>query len=224
MIASLLPAIEVDPVGPASATVIWLHGLGADGGDFAAVPDALGLEGRGVRYVFPHAPLRAVTINAGQTMRAWYDIRSWDLARDPDGSGLEASRRGLEAWIEHESQRGIPPRRQILAGFSQGGAVALHTALRYPERLAGVMALSTYLPFADRLAQAPPRGANAGLPILMAHGDADPVVPPSLAEAGRDVLEDAGYALEWRVYPMQHSVCPPEVDAIRTWLARVLDL
>jgi phospholipase/carboxylesterase len=209
--------------GPApSATVIWLHGLGADGWDFVPIVRELDLpEDLVVRFVFPHAPERPVTINNGHRMRAWYDIAMSDIGRLPDERGIRESQASLEALIEQERSRGIAAERIVLAGFSQGGAIALHTGLRHGERLAGILALSTYLPLAEKL----PReasDANAAVPVFMAHGTEDPVIPLSLAESSRAALEARGIVPEWHAYPMPHSVCAEEVTAIGQWLARCL--
>jgi phospholipase/carboxylesterase len=222
MSAELLPGIELETAPNPTASVIWLHGLGADGNDFVPIVAELALPpGMPTRFVFPHAPLRSVSINNGMRMRAWYDIAGADLSRRADMAGVRQSQAQLEALIEREGERGIRPERIVLAGFSQGGAIALYTGLRHSERLAGIMALSTYLIDPDRLA-AEVSGANRALPIFMAHGSADPVVRPEWAQASRSVLEAAGYAVEWHSYAMQHSVCLEEVQAIGAWLRRVL--
>jgi phospholipase/carboxylesterase len=222
MSAELLPGIELETAPNPTASVIWLHGLGADGNDFVPIVAELGLPpGMPTRFVFPHAPQRSVSINNGMRMRAWYDIAGADLSRRADMAGVRQSQAQLEALIEREGGRGIRPERIVLAGFSQGGAIALYTGLRHSERLAGIMALSTYLIAADRLAgEASP--ANRALPIFMAHGSADPVVRLDWAQAARSMLEAAGYAVEWQLYAMQHSVCLEEVQAIGAWLRRVL--
>jgi phospholipase/carboxylesterase len=196
-----------------------MHGLGADGHDFEPVVPEVGLPG--VRWVFPHAPVRPVTINGGYPMRAWYDIVGLDRRSPEDEAGLAASAAGVRALVDEEKERGIPADRIVLAGFSQGGAVALHTALRHPERLGGVIALSTYLPLASRLAtDAHP--ANAAAPIFMAHGLYDAVVPPALGEVSRDALVARGYDVEWHTYPVPHSVCAQEITDLRAWLLRAL--
>ncbi len=198
--------------------VIWLHGLGADGHDFEPIVPALKLpDAPVVRFVFPHAPMRPVTINGGMVMRAWYDIADVDLARREDTDAIEQSAIQVRALIESQHREGIPSERIILAGFSQGGAIALHTGLRYPESLAGIMALSTYVPVRERLAKEA-HAANAGTPIFMAHGTYDPVIPLLLADASRKLLESLGYSVEWRTYPMQHAVNAEEVDDIGRWL------
>ena len=214
-----LETVEVEPSGPAGAAVILLHGLGADGHDFEPVVPEFGLPG--TRWVFPHAPVRPVTLNGGYPMRAWYDIVGLDRRSPEDEAGLAASADGVRALVEGEKERGIPAERIVLAGFSQGGALALHTALRHPERLGGVLALSTYLPLASRLAdEAHP--ANAAVPVFMAHGAYDMVVPPALGEGSRDALRARGYDVEWRTYPMPHSVCAEEIADARAWLLRAL--
>lgn len=219
----LLPAVIIDPPLSATASVIWLHGLGADGHDFEPIVSELGLGGAPVRFIFPHAPERPVTINMGYVMRAWYDITAPDLSQGQDEAGTRESEQQLRAWIEHEKARGILPERIILAGFSQGGAIVLHTGLRYPERLGGIMALSTYLPLADTVADEM-HAANAGLPIFMAHGVQDPIIPLPLAEQSRETLRELGHTVAWHQYPMQHSVCMEEIGAIAGWLRERLGL
>jgi phospholipase/carboxylesterase len=219
----LLPAVVIDPHLGATASVIWLHGLGADGHDFEPVVPELGLGGAPIRFIFPHAPERPVTINMGYVMRAWYDITAPDLSQGQDEAGTRESEQQLRTWIEHEKARGILPERIILAGFSQGGAIVLHTGLRYPERLGGIMALSTYLPLADSVADEK-HAANAGLPIFMAHGTQDPIIPLPLAEQSRETLRELGHTVEWHQYPMQHSVCLEEIGAIAQWLRERLGL
>jgi phospholipase/carboxylesterase len=219
----LLPAVVIEPPLSATASVIWLHGLGADGHDFEPIVPELGLGGAPIRFIFPHAPERPVTINMGYVMRAWYDITAPDLSQGQDEAGTRESEQQLRAWIEHEKARGILPERIILAGFSQGGAIVLHTGLRYPERLGGIMALSTYLPLADTVAEEK-HAANARLPIFMAHGAQDPIIPLPLAEQSRDTLRELGHTVEWHQYPMQHSVCMEEIGAIAEWLRGRLGL
>ena len=220
--AALLPAIELQTRAHPDASVIWLHGLGADGSDFVPLVDALPLPaGVGVRFVFPHAPVRPVTINAGLRMRAWYDIVAADFTARVDLAGLRESQRQLDALVARECQRGIVPERIVVAGFSQGGAVALHAGLRYPDRLAAVIALSTYLADPDSLpAQASP--ANRRVPLFMAHGREDPLVRVEWGEASRRLLEARGYPVEWHTYPMPHAVVPEEIAAIGAFLGRVL--
>jgi phospholipase/carboxylesterase len=214
-----LETIEIESAPNPAASVIWMHGLGADGNDFAPLADEIELP-VAVRYIFPHAPMMPVTINGGYVMRAWYDISDVALRRE-DETGVRASQKNVEALLAREKSRGIAANRMVLAGFSQGGAIALHTGLRHGERLAGIMALSTYVPLADTLAlEANP--ANREVPIFMAHGTADPTIPFALARASRDLLLRQGYAPEWHEYRMQHAVCPQEIADIGAWLARVL--
>lgn len=214
----LLPSVEVEPRGPADAAVIWLHGLGADGHDFESIVPYLGLEpDLAVRFVFPHAPSRAVTINMGLVMPAWYDIREMDLRRDHDMKGVEESAAQVAGLVANEVERGVPAGRIVLAGFSQGGAVAIYAALRHPERLAGLLALSTYLVGEESLdAEASP--ANRSLPVFQAHGEFDPMVAPARGHACRARLEASGWPVEWRTYPMGHEVHPDEVRDVGAWL------
>jgi phospholipase/carboxylesterase len=217
----LLEAIEIETGPQPAAAVVWLHGLGADGSDFVPVVEALDLPAAPIRFIFPHAPMQPVTINQGYVMRAWYDILSADLARRADERGVRASQQLVEALLAREKSRGIPARRLLLAGFSQGGAIALQTGLRHPERLAGIMALSCYVPLAPTLE--PERAAaNRDVPVFMAHGLYDPIIPARLARESRDLLARLGYDVEWHEYPMEHSVAPEEVAAIGAWLRRVL--
>jgi phospholipase/carboxylesterase len=220
--ADRLEAIEIETAESPGASVIWMHGLGADGHDFVDVVPELGLPARpGVRFVFPHAPMRPVTINGGYVMRAWYDIRDDGGVRREDVAGVRASQKAIEALIAREKERGVPAAAIVLAGFSQGGAMALHTALRHHERLAGVMALSCSLPLAEALAaEAAP--ANRDVPIFMAHGTHDPMIPMARALRARETLAGLGYRLEWHEYPMPHSVCLEEIRDTSAWLATVL--
>jgi phospholipase/carboxylesterase len=212
---ALLETVELaNRGGTPELCVIWLHGLGADGHDFEPIVPELGLE-LPVRFVFPHAPIRAVTINNGMRMRAWYDILGLRAAEDD--AGIRASAAAVTRLVERELERGVAANRIVLAGFSQGGAIALQLALRSPRRLAGVLALSTYLPLAGSL-PLEKSAASAGLGIFMAHGTSDTVIPLALAEESRRRLEQEGYAVDWRVYPMAHSLCLPEVEAIGGWL------
>lgn len=206
------------PSAPATGTVILLHGLGADGWDFAPIVSALGLpDDLALRFVLPHAPVRPVTINGGFEMRAWFDIKALTPEDRADAAGIaEASARVAE-YIRVERDAGIPASRVVLAGFSQGGAVALHAGLRYPERLAGILALSTYLPFPATLA-AERSAANADVPVLLCHGQQDPVVPCRMGEETRELLLAMGYAVEWREYPMQHEVTAEELGELSRWL------
>ncbi|MES1945498.1 Carboxylesterase [Salinisphaera sp. PC39] len=218
----MLETVEIDPEGAHRASVIWLHGLGADGNDFVPIVPELQLpDSLGVRFVFPHAPVRPVTINGGMAMRAWYDIAGLDPGSTEDAEGIRASAAEVTALVDAERERGVPDSRIVLAGFSQGGAIALHTGLRHPERLAGIMGLSTYLPLRDRLADEA-ADANRATPILMAHGSLDPMLPQQLGETSRDILQEAGHAVEWHSYPMQHQVCLEEIRDIAAWLRRVL--
>jgi len=222
MPAEVLPSIELETAPNPTASVIWLHGLGADGNDFVPIVPELRLpQSLRVRFVFPHAPVRAVTINNGMRMRAWYDIAAADLNSRADLIGVRESQAQLEALIERENARGMPSERIVLAGFSQGGAIALYTGLRHAERLAGIMALSTYFIAPDKLATEA-SAANRGAPIFMAHGTADPVVRFQWGEASKRMLGAAGYPIEWHTYRMEHSVCLEEVQAIGAWLTKVL--
>ena len=219
---TLLPRIEIESAPQPTAAVIWLHGLGADGNDFAALVPELDLsQCPPIRFVFPHAPSMPVTLNSGYVMPAWYDIAGADLLHRQDTAGIQHSARAIAALIAHEVALGIAPRNIVLAGFSQGSAMALHTGLRFPQRLAGIVALSGYLPLADTLA-ADRHPANAHTPIFMAHGSMDPVVVPARGEASRDLLFGLGYPVQWHSYPMQHSVHPREVADISAFLASVL--
>lgn len=217
-----MDALEITTGSAPSCAVIWLHGLGADGHDFAPIVPELGLPPwLHIRFVFPHAPLLPVSINGGYVMPAWYDVRSLDLRQEEDEAGIRASQQRVESLIRRETGRGIDPSRIVLAGFSQGGAIALHTALRFSAPLAGVLALSTYLPLPQTLTtEASP--ANASLPVFMAHGTSDSVVPVAQGSASRDFLRQLGYAVEWREYPMSHSVCAQEIADIGAWLAQTL--
>jgi len=220
--ADLLEAIEIESAPNPDAAVVWMHGLGADGHDFEPIVPELRLPATTrIRFVFPHAPLRPVTINQGHVMRAWYDVRALAGVRREDEAGVRQSARQIEALLARERQRGIAPRRIVIAGFSQGGAMALHVGLRYADRLAGILALSCYLPLATTLpTETAP--ANRDVPIFMAHGTFDPLVPLSLGEGSRELLAARGYDVDWHAYPMPHSVCPEEVADIRRWVVRVL--
>jgi phospholipase/carboxylesterase len=217
----MLETLEIETAPEPQSSVIWLHGLGADGHDFAPIVPELGLGSTAVRFIFPHAPMMPVTINQGFVMRAWYDIVSSDLGRQEDEAGVRASQGALEALIERELARGVAARRIVLAGFSQGGAIALQTGLRYPQRLAGIMALSTYLPIASSLADEA-HAANHGAPIFMAHGELDPIVPIRRARESRALLEALGYQVEWHEYRMPHAVCAEEIAHLGTWLEGML--
>ena len=213
-----LEVIELETGPRPAAAVIWLHGLGADGHDFEPIVPELPLP-KPVRYVFPHAPVRPVTINSGMRMRAWYDILQFGGGPE-DEAGIRASQRLVEDLVREEGKKGIKPENIVLAGFSQGGAIALQTALRHAERLAGVLALSTYLPNAAKLAEA--HTSNRATPIFMAHGVYDDIIPMRRAEQSRDLLKQAGYDVEWHSYPMPHSVSPEEIHDIAQFLRRVL--
>lgn len=217
--------VEITTSGEPAGSVIWLHGLGADGHDFEPIvpelrlPDSLGL-----RFVFPHAPVRPVTINAGMSMRAWYDILSLEADGRADEDGVRESSALLEGLIDREVERGINSDKIVVAGFSQGGAIALHTALRSKRKLAGLMALSTYLPLRKHFEDEVANNADAGdteLPIFMAHGSFDPVLPMQWAQASAELLREHGFSVEWHEYPMAHQVCMEEIVAIRDWLVSV---
>ncbi|MET0535147.1 MAG: alpha/beta fold hydrolase [Steroidobacter sp.] len=210
--------VVLNPQAPATAAVIWLHGLGADGFDFVPIVNELRLPvSLAARFIFPHATPRPVTINNGFVMRAWYDIMGFGPERAEDDAGIRESDGVVRKYIDQQIAQGIAADKIVIAGFSQGGAIALQTGLRYPERLAGVMALSTYLPLRSSLAaEASP--ANRDVPILMCHGSHDGVVPPTLGESSRDILTKLGYQVDWRSYPMAHQVCLEEVMDISKWL------
>ena len=214
-----MDAIEIETGPRPQATVIWLHGLGADGHDFEPIVPELRLP-RAVRFVFPHAPVRPVTINNGMRMRAWYDIFQFGGGAE-DEKGIRESQGLLEQLIAAEKQKGVAAGKVVLAGFSQGGAIVLQTGLRYPERLAGIMALSTYLPIANTLDKEKNK-INQDLPIFMAHGSYDDLIPLRRAEQSKDLLVKSGYPVEWRTYPMPHSVCPEEIGHISKFLLRIL--
>ncbi len=218
----MLDTVEVQTAAAPNAAVIWLHGLGADGHDFEPiVPELVGREERAWRFVFPHAPVRPVTVNGGMRMRAWYDIKSLDRSTAEDDAGFREAGRQVRELIAREAARGIPAERIVLGGFSQGGAVSLFSAPRLAERLAGVLALSCYLPLQGRFA-VERMPANDATPIFMAHGRDDTVLPPAMGEESRDVLQRLGYPVEWHEYPMPHSLCAAEVADIRAYLRRVL--
>lgn len=215
---AILPHIALESGKQPRHAIIWLHGLGADGHDFAPMTDELRLP-VAMRYIFPHAPQRPVTINGGFVMRAWYDIAHPRIDAQQDEEGINDSQAAVEALIAQEVARGIAPGNIFLAGFSQGGAIALHTALRQPAALGGVLALSTYLPLADSAVRDISASARQ-TPIFMAHGRNDPVVPYALGIASRDTLLEFGYAVEWHEYSMQHTLCGEEVRDIEAWLSR----
>lgn len=220
--STLLETIELDSAPDTTVSIIWMHGLGADGNDFVPLVKELDLRGcPAIRFIFPNAGTMPVTINNGYVMRSWYDILTSDLVRREDEGGLRASQAQIEALIAREKARGIPASRIILAGFSQGCAMTLQTGLRHPEKLAGLMCLSGYLPLADKTA-AERTPASLQTPIFMAHGTADPVVAIARAEQSRDLLTGMGYQVEWHAYRMQHSLCQEEIGAIGAWLKKVL--
>jgi len=222
MTREVLQAVELQTSPSPSASVIWLHGLGAAGYEFVPVVRELELlKTPAARYVFPHAPTRAVTINGGYVMRAWYDILGNDLVRREDEQGIRESQQQVEVLIAREVERGTPRSRVVLAGFSQGGAIALQTGLRQREPLAALLALSTYLPLAAAF-DAERADASRGVPIFMAHGRSDPVIPLARATTSRDQLKAAGYSVEWHEYEMPHSVCEDEIRQIAAFLGRVL--
>jgi phospholipase/carboxylesterase len=215
-------AVEVETGPNPSAAVIWLHGLGADGHDFEPiVPELVRPGERALRFVFPHAPIRPVTLNNGFAMRAWYDIVSLERRGPEDEPGIRASQALVETLIRRENERGIASERIVLAGFSQGGALAIVTGTRYPHKLAGIMGLSCYLLLAEGF-KTERAAANEATPIFLAHGLQDPIVAPVLGEHARAWLESAGYPVEWHTYPMPHSVSPQEVADIAAWLRRVV--
>ena len=218
----MLDTIDIETASAPNAAIIWLHGLGADGHDFEPlVPEIVARGERAWRFVFPHAPIRPVTLNGGLPMRAWYDLKGLDRRAAEDLAGFWDADARVRELIARESARGIPPSRVVLAGFSQGGAVSLYTAPRYPERLAGVLALSCYLPLPDRLA-AERGSANQDVPIFMAHGRDDMTLSLTFGLESRDHLRGLGYRVDWHEYPMGHSGCHPEVTDIRAFLHAVL--
>lgn len=215
-------SVILTPVEPANAAVLWLHGLGADGYDFVPIVDELRLPASlSIRFTFPHARPRPVTINNGYVMRAWYDIKGLAATGQEDEAGIRESEKLMHQYLEREIASGIPPERIVIAGFSQGGAIALQTGLRYPKRLAGILALSTYLPLRATV-QAEANPATRDVPILMCHGSRDGIVPQQLAEMSRDILTSLGYSVQWRSYPMEHQVCAQEIVDISQWLGSCL--
>ena len=217
--ADLLETVEIETGATPRAAVVWMHGLGADGHDFEPIVPELRLpRDLAVRFVFPHAPMRPVTINQGYVMRAWYDVRADAGERREDEGGVRESHRRITALVTREATRGIPAARVVLAGFSQGGAMALHVGLRHPERLAGVIALSCFLPL-TRTVTEEAVAANRTTPFLMAHGTADPLIPVARGRHARDLLASFGYPVEWHDYPMPHAVCAEEIALIGRWLA-----
>jgi phospholipase/carboxylesterase len=222
MTTELLSCIEQESGANPSAAVIWLHGLGADGNDFVPVVGEMRLPpSPSIRFIFPHAPVRPVTLNGGMAMRAWYDIYNANLSDRADLAGVRMSQAQVEALIAREQARGIAARRIVLAGFSQGGAIALYTGVRHAERLAGIVALSCYLVRGNELA-AEASAANRDVPIFMAHGTQDPMVRLEWGDASRRALVANGFPVEWHTYPMPHSVVREEIAAISAFLARVL--
>ena len=220
MPSPLLPYIEISTAPSPVASVIWLHGLGADGHDFEPIVGELNLpDSLPVRFILPHAPSMPVTINNGYVMPAWYDITHPDLALGEDESGIRASQQQIEQLIQSEISRGIPAERILLAGFSQGGAIVLQTGLRYAKKLGGIIALSTYLPLKSSF---PQEATNTSIPVFLAHGSSDNVIPLHASTNSRNLLENAGCPVEWHEYNMAHSVCPEEIRDISLWLQRVL--
>jgi len=213
----MLPHITKETAANPKYSIIWLHGLGADGNDFVPIVDELKISAP-VRYIFPHAPERPVTVNGGFVMRAWYDIAGTDISAQQDAAGIRASQQEIEQLIAQEISRGTDACHIFLAGFSQGGAIALHTALRQDSPLGGVLALSTYLPLATTLNDEA-KEASKQTPIFMAHGCDDPVVPCDLGVYSRELLIESGYSVAWHEYPMQHSVCTQELDNISNWIS-----
>jgi phospholipase/carboxylesterase len=222
MTSAALETIQIETGPNPAASVIWLHGLGASGDDFVPIVRELDLAGmQDIRFVFPHAPTMPVTINNGYVMRAWYDIIGADLSRREDEKGLRASQSMVEQLIAQEKARGIPAERIVLAGFSQGCAMTIQTGLRHPEKLAGLLCLSGYVPLHTTIAEER-HSSNQATPIFMAHGRGDQVIPIIRAEQSRDLLRSLGYEVEWHEYMMPHSVCQEEVDDISAWFRRVL--
>ena len=220
----MLDCITLDPPSPATACVLWLHGLGADGKDFVPVVPELGLpRDHSVRFVFPNAPSMPVTINGGYVMPAWYDIASAEIDKRADEAGVRSSQAAISALIANQRSKGISSDRIVLAGFSQGGVIALQTGLRHSEKLGGIMALSTYLACVETLGGEAAM-ANRNIPVLMVHGSDDTVIPVALAKLSKARLETHGYKIEWHEYGMAHSVCAEEIDAIGAFLKRVLAL
>ena len=214
----MIQHIELNTGATPKGTIIWMHGLGADCWDFVSIVKELGLpDDLPLRFIFPQAPSRPITINNGQVMPGWYDISMAELQRKPDEAGVRQSQALIEQLVARENERGVASDKIILAGFSQGGAIALQTGLRYRDALGGIMALSTYLTLEDSFA-AEATIANANIPILMAHGTQDPLIPLSLAMSSRAKMEARGYKIEWREYPMPHSVCMEEVEDIGVWI------
>lgn len=214
----MLDGIEIETGKEPRYSVIWMHGLGADGNDFVPiVPEIRQPEWPSVRFVFPHAPVRPVTINGGMRTRAWYDILGLEIANRQDEAGVRASIGEVESLVQREEERGIPSNHVVVAGFSQGGAIALASGLRHAKPLGGIVALSTYLPLADRT-EPELNAANRATPVWMAHGESDPTIPHALGAMSRDWLKSHGYAVDWHSYDMPHSVCPAEIAHLSRWL------
>lgn len=217
--------VEVGGGEKPDGTVIWLHGLGADGHDFEPIVAELDLDKQAdLRFVFPHAPVRPVTINGGIPMRAWYDVMSLDRSGPQDEAGIRDSAETLKQLIEREHDRGVDYDRVVLAGFSQGGAIAMHTAMRFPEKLAGLMALSTWMPLEatiDGEVMQSPESQPRDLPVLMAHGSFDPMLPIAVGQHARDIMQKAGFNVQWHEFPMAHAVCAEEIAEIRRWLLSI---
>lgn len=217
----MLETIELNTSKNVTGSVIWLHGLGADGNDFAPIIPELNLPKElGLRFIFPHAPVRPITVNLGMSMRGWYDIYQLDSLAREDEQGIRQSQQAIEALIKQEQDKGIPAERIALAGFSQGGAIVLHTGLRFAQPLAGIIALSTYLPLPHQL-EAEKNNSNQSIPIYMAHGQYDPVIRHEFAELSKKKLLDSGYAVSWHSYPMEHTVSATELTDIRAWLISI---
>jgi len=222
MANELLPAVRIEPKG-AEYSVIWLHGLGADGHDFKPIVSDLNFRNKAkTRFIFPHAPAQSVTINNGYVMPAWYDIHGIGEEYEQDEAGVRLSEQRIKALIDYEASQGIAFDKMLIAGFSQGGAIALHTALRFAEKLAGILALSTYLPLHESIAKERSE-TNRSIPIMMMHGEYDPVVPIRLAEMSKQHLFEQDYSVQWQTYPMEHSVCPPQIDNISQWFDKILN-
>ena len=217
--------VEVGGEAQVDGTVIWLHGLGADGYDFEPIVPELNLAAHAdIRFVFPHAPVRPVTINGGVPMRAWYDVISLDKSGPQDEAGIRDSAASLLQLIERERERGVDASRIVLAGFSQGGAIAMHTAMRVPQRLAGLMALSTWMPLASTIGEEVVDNSESQpreLPVLMVHGTFDPLLPLAAGQHAREIMQDAGFKVQWHEYPMAHAVCAEEISEIRKWLVNI---